>query len=217
MKQKTSARSRTRNAILEALADVITESHGTGFSVQAVADRAGVTHRTVYNHFPTREALCDAFYEYVDELLLSTGQTTPSALARQPLPDLVSTLYRALEHRDRYVRASVILMIANRRALKSWRSRTKAIEKRIAREAPDAPLPPPQLTAAVRMFASSMGWHLLTEQYGLSADEAVATGVWATGTLLAAASRGATLPRASRPDGKAARRNTNPKKRGTAR
>ena len=47
-------RERTRRAILEAMVDVIMEADGIGFSVQAVADRAGVTHRTIYNHFPTR-------------------------------------------------------------------------------------------------------------------------------------------------------------------
>ena len=71
MKSNASAgtRQRTRRAILEAMVDVIMETNGIGFSVQAVADRAGVTHRTIYNHFPTREALCDAFSDYVDELL----------------------------------------------------------------------------------------------------------------------------------------------------
>ena len=50
----------TRTAILEAVAAEIAASGLTGFSIQGVADRAGVTHRTVYNHFPTREALNDA-------------------------------------------------------------------------------------------------------------------------------------------------------------
>ena len=71
-------RQRTRRAILEAMVDVIMETDGIGFSVQAVADRAGVTHRTIYNHFPTREALCDAFSDYVDELLgASSGAQSP--------------------------------------------------------------------------------------------------------------------------------------------
>jgi hypothetical protein len=41
-------RQRTRRVILEAMVDVIMETDGIGFSVQAVADRAGVTHRTIY-------------------------------------------------------------------------------------------------------------------------------------------------------------------------
>jgi hypothetical protein len=37
------------------------------------------------------------------------------------------------------------------------------------------------------MFVSTMGWHLLTEQCGLSTDEAAAASTWATRTLLDAA------------------------------
>ena len=94
------------------MVDVIMETDGIGFSVQAVADRAGVTHRTIYNYFPTREVLCEAFSEYVDELLASTGRwTEPPAISIASLPALVEELYRTLELRDRYVRASVMLML----------------------------------------------------------------------------------------------------------
>jgi hypothetical protein len=37
------------------------------------------------------------------------------------------------------------------------------------------------------MFVSTMGWHLLTEQCGLSTDEAAAASAWAVRTLLDAA------------------------------
>jgi AcrR family transcriptional regulator len=38
-----------------------------------------VTHRTVYNHFPTREALRDGLAERVEELLAATGRPRPDA------------------------------------------------------------------------------------------------------------------------------------------
>jgi AcrR family transcriptional regulator len=197
----SSGRQRTRRAILEAMADVITESNGIGFSVQAVADRAGVTHRTVYNHYPTREALCDAFLEYVDELLASTDWALePPVMSIASLPTLVDGLYRTLELRERYVRAGVILMLGNRRPMKAWRGRTRTLEKVIARGAGDRPpLEPRQAAAALRLFVSSVGWHLLTEQIGLSTDEAAATSAWATRTLLEAATGGSTVRQSSRP------------------
>jgi len=185
----SSSRQRTRRAILEAMADVITDTNGIGFSVQAVADRAGVTHRTIYNYFPTREELCEAFSEYVDELLASAGRLTePLAISIASLPAVVEELYRTLALRDRYVRASVMLMLGNRRPMKAWRGRTNALEKEIARGAVGpTPLAPRQAAAAVRMFVSSVGWHVLTEQIGLSTDEAAVTSAWATRTLLEAA------------------------------
>ena len=182
-------RQRTRRAILEAMVDVIMETDAIGFSVQAVADRAGVTHRTIYNHFPTREALCDAFSDYVDELLAeSSGAAAEPAWSLASLPQLVEGLYRTLALRDRHARAYVMLMIGNRRPMTAWRKRSLMAEKLIAREqSGQIPLTPRQVTAVIRMFVSTMGWHLLTEQCGLSTDEAAAASAWATRTLLDAA------------------------------
>lgn len=182
-------RQRTRRAILEAMVDVIMESDGIGFSVQAVADRAGVTHRTIYNHFPTREALCDAFSDYVDEVLgTSAGLNEEPAWSLPSLPSIVEGLYRMLALRDRHARAYVMLMIGNRRPMTTWRKRSLMAEKLVARElSGQTPLTARQVTAVIRMFASTMGWHLLTEQCGLSTDEAAAAGAWATRTLLDAA------------------------------
>jgi AcrR family transcriptional regulator len=193
-------RHRTRRAILEAMVDLIMETDGIGFSVQAVADRAGVTHRTIYNHFPAREALCDAFSDYVDGLLMASSGAPEPAWSVASIPLLVDGLYRTLALRDRHARAYVMLMIGNRRPMSAWRKRSLMAEKLIAREqSGQVPLTPRQVTAVIRMFVSTMGWHLLTEQCGLSTDEAATASAWATRTLLdAAIGKGATR-RTARP------------------
>lgn len=50
----------TRQAILEAGGELLLERSNDGFTVQDVADRAGLTHRTVYRYFPTRQELLAA-------------------------------------------------------------------------------------------------------------------------------------------------------------
>jgi AcrR family transcriptional regulator len=50
----------TRDRIARAAMRVLTGEHPTAFSVPAVAEEAGVSVRTVYRHFPTKEALADA-------------------------------------------------------------------------------------------------------------------------------------------------------------
>ena len=50
----------TREAILEAAVDLFVERRSDRFSVQEVADRVGLAHRTVYRHFPARQDLMDA-------------------------------------------------------------------------------------------------------------------------------------------------------------
>jgi AcrR family transcriptional regulator len=53
----------TRNAILDAAVELFLERQSDGFSVQEVADRAGLTHRTVYRYFPSRQELLGATAE----------------------------------------------------------------------------------------------------------------------------------------------------------
>jgi len=53
----------TRGAILDAAVDLFIERQSDGFSVQEVADRAGLTHRTVYRYFPSRQELLGATAE----------------------------------------------------------------------------------------------------------------------------------------------------------
>jgi len=184
-------RGNTRRAILDALAEVIVECGGFGFSVQQVADRAGVTHRTVYNHFPTREALNDAFAVYVEDELaerLGGAPADPSSLG--DIARVVEEAYGAFEAGEVHIRAYVMVMIASRGPARVARDRTSAIEALVRSEAAvPPPLTPRGLTAAVRIFASSTGWHLLTEHLGLSSKEAATTAIWAIRTLLEAAAR----------------------------
>jgi len=70
----------TRNAILEAAVELFLERKSDGFSVQEVADRAGLTHRTVYRYFPTRQ-----------ELLGATASRLAPAVVDQRFPE-VSTV-----------------------------------------------------------------------------------------------------------------------------
>jgi len=55
----------TRNAILDAAVGLLLERRSAGFSVQEVADRVGLTHRTVYRYFPTRQDLMGATAQHL--------------------------------------------------------------------------------------------------------------------------------------------------------
>jgi AcrR family transcriptional regulator len=70
----------TRKAILEASVDLFLDRRSDGFSIQEVADRAGLTHRTVYRYFPTRQ-----------ELMAATAQHLAPGLAEESFGD-VSTV-----------------------------------------------------------------------------------------------------------------------------
>lgn len=191
MKTKPDRRDRNRDAILEATAQLMAETGGKDFSVQQVADRAGVTHRTVYNHFPTRGALRDGLAERVEEQLAET-HTPPDRrpITAANLVEIGAEAFAIFEAREAQVRAYALHQVASRGAARVARKRTAAIRKALEATGPlRAPVSSEAVAAALRMFVSAVGWHLLTEHYGLSAKDASATACWATKTLLEAATR----------------------------
>ena len=156
MKLRKRHQETTRRAILGALAEVIAESGATDFSVQAVADRAEVTHRTVYNHFPTRQALNDGLAVFVeDELARTIGGEFPDADlsldAMRKIPDKAFPMFDSVEAQSR---AYVMLMIASRAPASLHRERSARMEEAIEHQA--GPLPDgtaKMVTAALRMIA----------------------------------------------------------------
>lgn len=190
MKRHEQKRAQTQAAILNAVAEAIGESGAIDFSMQEVADRAGVTHRTVYNHFPTREALNDAFAVHVERQLATAGLPPDKSLAPDQLTARLGEFYAVFDARQRHVHAYALLMLASRAPAKITRRRTAAMQALIRAQAKLRPeVSARQVTAAVRMFFSTIGWHVLIEQMGLSPEEAAATGKWATQALLDAATQ----------------------------
>ena len=174
MKLREKQMAETRTAILEAVATEIAESGLTDFSIQGVADRAGVTHRTVYNYFPTREALNDAFAEHVGGL-----------------PKLAEHMHTAVGDAAAPLQAYVMMTIATGTAARVFRERSKKIEKRVDEElGPFEPGIAKLVTSAIRMFLSSSGWFLLKKHHGLSPAEAGRVSEWAVRVLLDAVRKG---------------------------
>jgi len=54
----------TRERLMEAMLAILAEGIGTHVAVADVAARAGVSARTAYRHYPSSEALLDAFNEW---------------------------------------------------------------------------------------------------------------------------------------------------------
>lgn len=151
-----------------------------------------MTPRTVYNHFPTREGLNDAFAAHVEEALEARVGSAPDERLRiADLPGMILGLYLILEADEPLLRAYVMLMVASRAPAQVASDRSQRFEALLQDEL--GPLPDDQAHAAVaalRMFASTTGWHLLTEHHGLSHADAAHTASWATRVLLDAVARG---------------------------
>ncbi|WP_353826373.1 TetR/AcrR family transcriptional regulator [Agromyces sp. SYSU T0242] len=194
----------TRSAILEAAHELLVERAGTDFSVQAVADRAGLTHRTVYRHFPSRE-----------ELLITAAVrkvfATPSGPA-SPFTSLdgwidsLATRFAEAEANFRMLRQVLGAVLAS----DLYRPREGEPAGRFdhefglfRREFPM--LPPDELReefAIFRQLGSTMTYIAFRTDFGLSPEHATTT---IQGTLRAIASRLAAVAPPGGPDGSAAR------------
>jgi AcrR family transcriptional regulator len=74
MNQRASQIDRTRNAILDAAIDAyLGETDPSELTMQAIADAAGVSHRTLYRYFPSRRELVNAIGKEIDAQLAETG------------------------------------------------------------------------------------------------------------------------------------------------
>ncbi len=174
----------TRDRIMKALASLITDDGVHEFSIQEVADRAGVSHRTVYRHFPSRERLLEALAERVDEQLRERGGVSrPGSPDR--LPAAVRDNYRLFEELAPEVEAGVVLAMGARiqPALRRRRSRWFAEDLAGAVAQLDADTAG-AVVALLRALGSSRTWFVLTREFGLDTAAAAEVTGWAVRRLI---------------------------------
>lgn len=168
--QQELSRELTKEVILRGLAEVILEEGVHAFSVQAVADRAGVSHRTVYRHFNTREELLAGLSEWLDKRLVDLGLPGEPRDTAEML-DALPKIFAVLDKEDRMSRAMVRVGLATDIETDGRSKRTKAFRKRIREIAPDLDEAEfEDAFAVIRSIASSQQWFILREQFGLSGD-----------------------------------------------
>ena len=92
-------------------------------TIPLVARRARVSLRTVYRYFPTREALFDAWAEWVDESLQIHLHSYPEQADR--LPEFALELYRSYDESEPVVKAML-----NSKAARTVRERTRRRRQR---------------------------------------------------------------------------------------
>ena len=159
---RTERKHETRAQILAALVDVVLHEGIHAFSVPHVAERAGVALRTVYRHFPTREALLDGLSE-----LLSGA---PDSFEVDG--DAICQSFRAFDAQADLVRAYVITSLALQLEPSDRPTRTRRMQKAFAARFPHLDPKSVGVTfAALRVLVSTRGWHVL-HQDGISGDDA---------------------------------------------
>lgn len=159
----------TRDAVVDAVIEAIREQ-GIDFSVQDAADRAGVTHRTVYRHFPNRDALVDAVAERYEAWLAEQGIAEAESI--DELLAQIEPLFRLFDQTPDLIRAVAMHTLIggertaiSKRRTERWRRTFEASLPHLSRDDVEP------LFAICRTLTGSLGWFLLTSQFGLSGEQ----------------------------------------------
>lgn len=186
----------TRTSILRALVDLIVEEGPGTISIPQVAERAGVSIRTVYHYFPTKEALFDGLTAAIPSLVERPDGSLPGE--PQSPAELVAEIaaaYRYLDANRRMFRALSVSELGGRVASARQTERVERIDAALApirdRLEPDEFR---RLRGVVGVLASFDGFDGLTTVWGLTRDEASDAAAWAIRVLTDRAKRsGVTL------------------------
>ncbi|HBX22889.1 MAG TPA: TetR/AcrR family transcriptional regulator [Desulfotomaculum sp.] len=173
----------TRNLIMEVVASLVAEGRIHTFSVQDVADRAGISYASVYRHFPTREALLEEMYEWASEV--AGSQMPPAPRNIDEISLWVEKSIPVLEQHAAANKAIVAVLSALNINPQSRVQRDKLIDSLVVEGAPH--LPPEvarQAAAIIRLLASAQGWAALRQRFGLDAADSTAALTWALNVLI---------------------------------
>lgn len=178
----------TRRLLIDAFAHVILRDGIHDISMQAVADEARCSLRTLYRYFPSRESLVTGLDDEVRTFFTSCLDRLPPDV-RDDLVEFAERVPVLLDQRHDLVRAWVSTdPTSELRGFVSGHVRA-LVEAAVDRTAPSlSPAERARAVAGIRLIASSRTWVSLTEH--LSAEDAAVTMGWIIRTLLADLAKG---------------------------
>lgn len=173
----------TRDAILDAVEGMLSDTAGSELSFARLAERAGVSEATVYRHFPSKPELLDAFARRAARRFDLTPDLADDLAA---VPARVADLFA-------YFRENRALLLAAQKA-PDMAEYARAVRKDrgarvlalVVKRYPS--LPPDQqrsAAAVLHMTLSATHWLWLVDACGLTDADAVAAARWALASLVA--------------------------------
>jgi AcrR family transcriptional regulator len=171
-----------RQGILEALLQHLETGDADGVSMDDLATEAGVSRRTLYRYFPTRQDLLAAAGDWIRNDVLEL----PIEIGDEGIAESFRRASARLERHPRIARA--LLRTQTGRAMRSGyrNARVAAIRRSLEREVPGLSRRElDRASAVLTHLCSSTAWITIQDESGLSAADAQAAVTWAIETLLA--------------------------------
>ena len=170
-----------RDTILEALADRLDRDDPDDIAMPQVAAEAGISLRTLYRYFPTREAMFDAVGDHVVARL---GLPRDIEGADEIAPVFLESARRGAQS-PRLMRAMLWTRLGRRARSSHRRRRVESIVAALGEVT--SHLPPAEARrreGAVVYLCSLPAWITVSEECGLSAEDARLGVAWAIRTLI---------------------------------
>jgi AcrR family transcriptional regulator len=159
----------TREAILDAVERCLSRAGLDMLTFGQVAQEAGVSDRTVYRHFETKEAMLEAFWRRIQ-------QTLGMERATRSWPDYLETrpeAFAQMDKRERLIRAVMQSAQAQKARQRVSEAREAGIRRVVADRVGDLPEPEfTELCALVHLLGSAPAWAALKDYWGIDGARA---------------------------------------------
>jgi len=170
-----------REAILDALAAGLDHDHPDDIAMPQVAVDAGISLRTLYRYFPTREAMFDAVG---DHLVAQLGLPREVDGADDIAPVFLESARRGAQS-PQLVRAMLWTRLGRRARSPHRRRRVASITAALAEVTSHLPAAEARRREGAIVYLSSLpAWITVSEECGLSAEDARRGIAWAIETLV---------------------------------
>jgi len=182
---------------MEAVAGELAERGLVDLSIPDVATRAGVSQRTVYNYYNSKEGLVAAFEVWAEERLEDLG----GRQVEKDLPamaDAIEVNFRLFSEMGDVSTALARISAAGgfgapqlEATSRMQRARTEAVSRGVERDYGDLDFAQAAaVTAIIRQIMSFDTWHRLTDDFGIGGVEAGRTAAWVYRLVLDALDNG---------------------------
>jgi AcrR family transcriptional regulator len=160
----------TRQWIVAAAVDLMEQPGAGPLTNAAIAERAGISERTVYRHFATRDALLDSLAAEVARRLGSPPvPATPAALLDYP-----AELFACFEARSQLTRSALNSDVFPRMRDGPAAQRWRGVQQVLADALPGLPEAERAIAAAnLRYLLAATTWQYYRYQFGFSLEQTV--------------------------------------------
>ena len=173
----------TRELILDALTTLLGDRRVDEVTMRDIAAAAGVSERTVYRHFPDRDAL----HEGLSQRLPQLDGVAPS-FGLGGLDDIAPTSRRLMELLDEHyvtARAEAVFNADPRRFAADTRANTREMRELLAKGLPDlSEREQLRISAVIRCLVSSQAWLRMREEFGVPGTESGPVVAWVIDTII---------------------------------